>query len=75
MAVYEKYVYIVQGGHENRVLEVHVEDYNKVVILEEDEDGIISPNFVSVNTRGVIMVGMENNQSTATAYQIDYDVN
>ena len=75
IAACEKYVYIVQDGHENRVLEVRLDDHSKVGILEEDEDGIISPNSVSVNTRGVIMVGMESNQPTATAYQIDYDVN
>lgn len=73
IAATEKYVYIVQDAHENRVLEVSLEDHSKVCILE-DEDGILYPNCVSVNRQAMIMVGMENSKPVARAYQIDYEV-
>lgn len=68
-----KFVYIVQDGHENCVTEVNLSDNSQYCILEE-EDGIADPSCVSVNRHGTMIVGMNKPDPDARGFQIDYDV-
>ena len=73
IAACDKFVYIAQDGIEDCVLEIQLDDHSTTAVLEE-EDGIIKPNCVFVNSNNVIMIEMQDTEPVARKYQIPYDV-
>lgn len=66
----ENHVYITQDAQENRVSKISLTNHKTICALEE-RDGVVQPKCVSVNNQGMMLIGMDMDQTFARVYQIN----